>query len=262
MGRCVSPLNETMQGRGRTLIIADSHIGTVEGDTEAMEAVLRKCVAAGVSEIIYLGDTFQYLIGMEKFWTRSVRRILDVWDELRSGGIGIHLIEGNRDFFLDEMALQDHCDSASLEIGFSAGGKTFQLTHGDKVNSRDFQYLFWSKISKCKVARISARLLPQRVAVGIVRKMEARLAKTNRKFRYQRPEAALIRDAETAFRSGVDVLFWGHFHSPWRYQEDGGCACIVPAWLESRRAILVEEDGSWTLVDEEFQPRDWPVNED
>ncbi len=257
--RCVSLLStETLQGNLRRLIIADSHIGTVEGDAEAMEIFLRKGAVAGVEEIIYLGDSFQYLIGMEKFWTRSVRRILKVWDELRDEGLKIHLIEGNRDFFLDEPALQAHCDSASMQIDFSAGRKNFQLVHGDKVNTRDFQYLFWSKISKWAPARISARLLPQSIAVAIVRKMEARLAKTNRKFRYQRPDAELIRDAGRAFSRGVDVLLWGHFHSAWRYEEEQSCACIVPAWLETRRALLVEKEGGWSLVDEDYQPCEWP----
>ena len=49
------------------LIIADSHVGTRDGDVEAMVDLLIRAEDVGVREVIYLGDTFQYLIGMSKF---------------------------------------------------------------------------------------------------------------------------------------------------------------------------------------------------
>lgn len=257
-GRSAYLLSEAHQGHSRRLIIADSHVGTVEGDCEQMEKLLRRAAGSGITEIIYLGDSFQYLIGIEKFWTKSVRGIIEVWDELRASGIRISLIEGNRDFFLDEAALSAHCDSASLEINFRAGSRNFRLIHGDKVNSRDFQYLFWSRISKCACARFSAGLLPARLANAIVRRMEARLATMNRRFRYERPEDDLLKEAEQAFAEGVDVLFWGHFHSAWRHEERNSCACIIPAWLETRNSVLVGGDGSWSLVDEMLNEVAWP----
>jgi len=247
---------------GRRLIIADSHVGTIAGDAEAMEAFLRRVLREKISEIIYLGDCFQYLIGIEKFWTSSIYRILGVWDELRAAGIRISLIEGNRDFFLDEEILHAHFDLAAMEINFSAGPLHYRLLHGDRINHRDLQYLFWSKISKCRFSRFVARMLPNRLAVSIVEKMEARLATTNRRFRYHRPEADLIRKAKAAFAEGVDVLLLGHFHSAWKFAEGGSCLCIVPAWLETRESLLVEEDGSMRLVDEEMKSRPWPPEND
>jgi len=265
-GKSAFPLAENNPESGRfeslrRLIIADSHVGTIEGDTERMEALLRRAADEGVDEIIYLGDAFLYLIGMKKFWTLSLRRILRIWDELRAEGMKIILIEGNRDFFLDEPSLKGHCDRASLSVEFSAGKSRFFLVHGDKVNSRDFQYLFWSRISKCRLARFFAGLLPGRLANAIVTSMEARLARTNRKFRYERPEDELKAEAERLFDRGFDRILFGHFHSAWRYETRRGCACIVPAWLESGLSLLVEGDGSWELVDEELQSCPWPGDE-
>ncbi len=239
----------------KRLIIADSHIGTVEGDVEAMIEQIDRAERIGIKEILYLGDVFVYLIGMRKFWTRSVERVLDAWDRAREKGVRIVLIEGNRDFFLDEPDLTGRVDETALNLEFRAGATTFRLVHGDTVNQRDRQYLFWSWISKSAMARLWARLLPRSIAVAIVRGMEARLAKTNRKFRYRKPIEALRAEALRSFDAGVDVLFFGHFHSLWTFETDGRIAMVVPAWLETRTAMIVEDDGRWYAVGEDFERR-------
>jgi hypothetical protein len=109
-------------------------------------------------------------------------------------------------------------------------------------------------VSKSAVARVWARWLPPNLATRIVKTMEARLATTNRKFRYVKPVDALKREARQAFSAGNDLLLWGHFHSAWRYQEGGGLAMVVPAWLDYRTALVVEEDGRWSVVDEYLEP--------
>ncbi len=237
----------------KRLIIADPHVGTLEGDTEAMVALLDRAEREGVGEVLYLGDTFLYLIGMSKFWTPGIEKVLEAWDGFRSRGGTVRLIEGNRDFFLDEEDLACRIDQSALSLEFSAGDISFRLVHGDKVNQRDWQYLFWSRLSKCLPARLWARWLPRRLAIAIVRTMEARLARTNRKFRYTKPLKALREEALTAFRRGVDVQLFGHFHSLWTFADGEKRAIVVPAWLETRQALIVEETGRWHGVDENLQ---------
>ena len=234
----------------KRLIIADSHVGQGSGDGESMAAMLRAAADTGFGEIIYLGDGFQYLIGMSKFWTTSLRQVMAVWREIRSRGVRIVVVEGNRDFFLDSPDLAGEIDWSGRCYEFTAGGTRYRLDHGDLVNRRDFQYRFWSTLSKSWPARIWARLLPRSVAVAIGRKMEAHLATTNKKFRYVKPIADLKRTAETAWRDGIDVLFWGHFHTPWDHREGDRLAMIIPAWLETRKSVAVDDMGEWRFVDE------------
>jgi UDP-2,3-diacylglucosamine hydrolase len=233
----------------KRLIIADSHIGQGENDATVMSSLVRRAATQGVNEIVYLGDGFQYLIGMSKFWTSGLRKVMDSWRDVRRHGVRIAVIEGNRDFFLDEPELAAEIDWSGRRYVFSSGERRFLLDHGDLVNRRDFQYRFWSKISKSSIARVWARLLPQSLAVAIVRHMEAHLATTNRKFRYTIPAEDLCRHAKEAWEDGIDVLFWGHFHALWEYREADRLAMIVPAWLDSRSCVLVQADGSWYCVD-------------
>jgi UDP-2,3-diacylglucosamine hydrolase len=242
----------------KRLIIADSHVGQGKNDIEAMCAELRLAAANGVGEVIYLGDAFQYLIGMSKFWTGGLREVMTTWREIRRAGVRLIVVEGNRDFFLDEPDLAREIDWSGRTYEFSAAGTRYRLDHGDLVNPRDFQYRFWSRISKSTVARIWARLLPQAVAVAIVRRMEAHLAKTNRKFRYTKPTGDLKRAAEKAWEEGIDVLFWGHFHTHWECRSGDRSAQIIPAWLETRGGVMVDADGGWSWVDSDLRSCELP----
>lgn len=238
----------------KRLIIADAHVGQRSGDSADMVSMLYAARDRGVMEIIYLGDGFQYLIGMSKFWTRGVVEILECWRRLRRDGIRIGVVEGNRDFFLDAPELTRELDWSGLSYGFRAGDRSFRLVHGDKVNHRDLQYRFWSRTSKSLPARVWARLLPKAVAVGIVRTMEARLAETNRRYRYQKPITCLRHAAEQAWSEGVDVLLWGHFHTSWRYTRDDHAAIILPAWLDTGKAALIDDAGKVLMVEKNLTP--------
>jgi len=236
------------------LIIADAHVGQRPGDAADMVSMLLKAHDSGVTEIIYLGDGFQYLIGMSKFWTEGVVEVLSAWRRLRARGVRIGVVEGNRDFFLDAPELAAELDWSGLEYEFTAGSRRFRLVHGDKVNLRDVQYRFWSRVSKCWPARVWAHLLPRRIAVAIVRSMEARLADTNRRFRYHKPISSLRRAAESAWADGVDVVLWGHFHTNWEYSRDNQTAIILPAWLDTGQAALIDATGRGVMVEKNLTP--------
>jgi len=242
----------------KRLIIADSHVGQGTDDAAEMSSLVRRAADGGVDEVIYLGDAFQYLIGISKFWTTALREVIESWREVRRNGVRIVLIEGNRDFFLDGPELATEVDWSGRIYEFCAGERRYRLDHGDLVNRRDFQYRFWSRISKSAVARIWARLLPQSLAVAIVRRMEAHLATTNRKFRYTKPIADLRRSASSAWEEGINVLFWGHFHTYWECRERDHLAMILPAWLETRTSVLVHPDGAWHGVDANLESCEIP----
>lgn len=233
----------------RRLVIADAHLGQSPGDVEDMCRLVDGAVEQGFGEIVYLGDAFQYLLGMSKFWSEAVVRVLRSWDNVRRRGVRLVVIEGNRDFFLDEPDLERRVDLATRVHRFEAGGVRYRLVHGDRVNRRDLQYRFWSTVSKSWPARLWARLLPRAVAVRIVESMEARLAETNRRFRYAKPVDDLRRDAERAWAAGVHVVLWGHFHTPWEHRDGARLAMVVPAWLETRVALAVEDDGGRRWLD-------------
>ncbi len=238
----------------RRLVIADAHVGQRPHDAEEMGVLVRAAVEAGYGELVYLGDAFQYLIGMSKFWTRTVRAVLGSWADARRLGVRVVLVEGNRDFFLDAPELAPFCDLAVTRYEVSAGPRRVLMVHGDRINREDRRYLFWAAVSKSRIARLWARLLPRRVAVHIVESMEARLADTNRSFRYRKPVEALEERARKAWARGIDLVLWGHFHTGWELGEGEKRAMVVPAWLETGAALCIDDDGTWTFVDQRLTP--------
>lgn len=241
------------------LIIADAHVGQAPADGAEMAGLVVRAAEAGFDELIYLGDAFQYLIGMRKFWTAAILEVIAAWDRVRERGVRVVVIEGNRDFFLDEPDLAARIDFGGRRYEFQAGSRRYRVDHGDRVNLRDFQYRFWSGVSKSRVARTWARLLPDSVAVAIVTHMEARLAKTNRRFRYRKPTRDLTRAAREAWGEGIDMLLWGHFHTLWECHQDGRMAMVVPAWLETRGSLSVSSDGDWTWRNADLRPAELPA---
>ncbi len=241
-------------GPVKRLIIADAHVGQRDGDTAEMAWLVRSLPDRGYEELVYLGDAFQYLFGLSKLWTAAVREVVAEWEEARGRGLRICVVEGNRDFFLDEPDLTSKVDWTGRRYQFVAGGRRFRLVHGDRVNPRDLQYQFWSRISKSLATRLATRMLPRSTALAIVTRLEASLAETNLRFRYRTPVGALRRSACRAWADGVDVLLWGHFHDPWECSKGDRMAMVVPAWLECGRSLAVDDDGQCRWVEKNLTP--------
>ncbi len=240
----------------RRLVVADSHVGQRPGDVGRMCRLVAGAAERGIGELLFLGDAFHYLIGLPKFWTPAVTTVLASWRGARERGMRLTLVEGNRDFFLDEPALEPFLDWSGPGCEITAGRRRIRVVHGDRVNRSDRQYLFWARVSKSGLARRWAHLLPGPVAVWVVRSMEARLARTNRRFRYHVPERALEQDARQAWEAGFDAVLWGHFHRGWRIEHDGRLGLVVPAWLDTDTSLLIEDDGSMRQVHDDLQPVD------
>jgi UDP-2,3-diacylglucosamine pyrophosphatase LpxH len=159
-------------------VVADSHLGQVDGDLERFAALIAEMVARGVGEAVFLGDLHRSLVGFERFWDDTIRAVLGLLAGLRRGGVRVVLIEGNRDFFLDSRDLDPFRDVVGSAHSFAAGGRRFLLEHGDRVNRRDRAYRVWRAVSKSSAARTCARLLPRWLARRLVSGTERRLAQT------------------------------------------------------------------------------------
>jgi UDP-2,3-diacylglucosamine pyrophosphatase LpxH len=229
-------------------VVADSHLGQVDGDLERFAALTAEMVARGVGEAVFLGDLHRSLVGFERFWDDTIRTVLALLAELRRRGVRVVLIEGNRDFFLDAPELDPFRDIVGSVHSFAAGGRRFLLEHGDLVNRRDRAYRFWRAVSKSRAARTWARLLPRWLARRLVSDTERRLAQTNFSYRRALPVDDLTAHARRHFAAGVDVVLWGHFHRSWLHTEGGRQARVVPAWAETGAAVWVTSDGDLRLT--------------
>ncbi len=228
----------------RRALLADLHLGQVAGDYERFTSFLGHLPESGVKELVLAGDVFRTLVGLPRFWSPSVRVALEMLAKLRGQGVRVVWVEGNRDFFLHTEAMDPYRDRFVPSYGFAAGGRRFLVEHGDLVNRQDRQYRLWRSVSKSLLAFWGARMMPRFFAQAIVVTTERALAKTNFRYRRVLPEDDLVREAKKHFACGVDVVFWGHFHRFWAFNEGERHAYVLPAWQEEGTVVYIERDGS------------------
>lgn len=228
-------------------VLADLHLGQHDGDLGRFAATVQQLAERRVDEVVFLGDLFRTLVGFPRFWNDGIRAGLGLLRGLRSAGVRVVLVEGNRDFYLDGKALEPFLDLATGAHSFVVAGRRFLLEHGDLVNRRDRSYRLWRMISKSNFARFFAGVLPGPLARRIVTNTEARLATTNFSYRRTLPVEDLVAAARRHFRAGVHVVLWGHFHDPWEFREGRCEAFVVPAWMGAGQVVWIGADGEVIL---------------
>jgi UDP-2,3-diacylglucosamine hydrolase len=229
-------------------VFADCHVGRRPGDEEPFLEALDQARRRGAREISLLGDVFHYFIAHPKFETPAVRNFLDTVEALAGHGVPVTYVEGNRDFFLRGSYAERYFRKVAEEEIFQAGPRRFLLTHGDLLNERDYPYRFWRFLSKNPVSRAAVGIVPRRAANRFVWSVEARLYKTNFKHKTRLPVETIRAFALRRFREGIDVLLLGHFHKSWSENVDGGRVEILPAFVDERRWMEIDEQGGTKLV--------------
>jgi hypothetical protein len=98
------------------------------------------------------------------------------------------------------------------------------------------------------VSRAALDFVPKSVANGFVRKVEARLYKSNFKHKARLPVEMIRGFAGKRFHGGIDVLLLGHFHKSWTDDFEGGRVEILPAFVDERKWMEIADDGTTSLV--------------
>jgi UDP-2,3-diacylglucosamine pyrophosphatase LpxH len=216
-------------------LIADAHLGGAGGSAEELVRQLDAIESSGCERLVLLGDIFHVWVGARRFETRAIRTVYSRLLQLARQGLQIDYIEGNRDFFLADSEYAEAFSSIGTEMSFVAGSRRYLAVHGDGLNDRDRQYLFWRWLSKSSLSRALILHLPASIARWALNSTEVRLARTNFKHRKGVPQQAISRFAERRLAEGFDTLLLGHFHEPRSWEVAGGEVRILDAWFNSQR---------------------------
>jgi UDP-2,3-diacylglucosamine hydrolase len=215
-------------------LLADAHIGGPGGEAGPLVEQVDGLYDAGCRRLIVLGDLFQIWVADPRYETSEVRDVVAALERLRARGVRLDYIEGNRDFFVAGSGYARVFDSVGTELTFSSGGIGYLVVHGDGLNDRDRQYLFWRWLSKSPLSRFLMFHLPRSIAQRLVQGTEQRLAGTNFKHKQRIPEEAIRRFGERRLGGDLDRLLLGHFHEPRRWQVAGGEVLLLDAWFRTR----------------------------
>ena len=216
-----------------TALVADAHLGGPGGPAAPLIAELAT-LPGRAERLVLLGDIFQVWVGHRKFETPEVSAMVAALAELRTRGVEVVYIEGNRDFFLGGSRYARAFDRVATEHAFVSAGRRYLAVHGDGLDDNDWKYRFWRRLSKSGPSRVAARAIPGPVARRLVHGTERALAQTNFKHKARIPEEVIRGYGERRLAGGHDLLLLGHFHEERRWQVAGGEIWLLEAWFRSR----------------------------
>jgi len=233
---------------GKIFVIGDSHIGLSDGSEAAILSWLDRLEALHPHALYLNGDLFHYLIADRKFYTSSVANVFARFRALRDGGMAIHYVEGNRDFFLHGSFAEEAVTDVALEFAVTAGDKKYLIVHGDMINDRDIPYRFWRWASKNALSKFALNFIPKKVARGFVDRIESRLSDSNFKHKYQLPIERMEAYGRTRGAEGFTHVVFGHFHEK-LVLPGTTTVTVLPAWYETGEAMAIDPgSGSFEWV--------------
>lgn len=234
---------------GRIFVIGDSHIGLNEGADKPVVEWLERLAALKPRALYLNGDLFHYLIAHRKFRTAAVDSVMSKFRELVDGGVAIHYVEGNRDFFLKGSFVEKAVTDVAIEYDVPAGKNRYLIVHGDMINDRDWPYRFWRRASKNPITRLGLELIPGRSAKKFVDSVEQRLSKSNFKHKARLPVELMEQYGRKRATEGYTHVVFGHFHSKLVMPLGESTVTILPPWYEQHEAMMISpETGEFTFV--------------
>lgn len=241
--------NQNPIAPGQIVVIGDSHIGLSDGSEIPVNAWLDRLAALKPRALYLNGDLFHYLIAHPKFTTKSVELVMAKFRELRDGGIAIHYVEGNRDFFLKGSFVEEAVTDVAMEYSIPAGKNRYLVIHGDMINDRDWKYRFWRRASKNPISRLGVDLIPKKVARDFVDSVERRLASSNFKHKSKLPLALMEAFGRKRALDGFSHVVFGHFHNKLVLPAGPSTVTILPPWYESGEAMVIDpQTGEFQFV--------------
>lgn len=171
-------------------------------------------VAGSLDHLFVVGDLFDFWFARDGVAYPGFRPIIDRLAALQSGGVQVHLFEGNHDFFLADYFTRYHgievfpCDARVV-----LGGKTLYIAHGDLVDRTDRGYRFLRKILRSPWFYALQKRLPLSMLWGLARRSSD--ASKEYLAKPQEGLAAKMEDFALAkFSEGFDAVILGHCHLP------------------------------------------------
>jgi UDP-2,3-diacylglucosamine hydrolase len=238
---------------GDLVFLGDVHLDRGMPEVGEFVAML-EAIRPTTRKLVLAGDLFNLWIGRRELEQPHQTAVLEAFERLRSDGVSIRYVEGNRDYRIGAAYVGRYLDEAS-ETGLveTHGGKRVFAIHGDLANPEDRAYRRWRRFSRSAPVWWMFHALPQRRRLRLAERLEARLRTTNLDYKREFPERAVRRYGESILADGHDLVVLGHFHVERDLRaldpKVPGRILVLPEWKASRRMLRVGPDGAAEFLD-------------
>jgi UDP-2,3-diacylglucosamine hydrolase len=171
--------------------------------------------ADDVSTVYILGDLFDFWFEYASVILSQHFRVLSALARAVEGGIDIHLIAGNHDFwagdFLTEtIGLKVHHEPIEIELD----GLRVYMCHGDGLNPHDRGYRILKAVVRNRALIGALRLVHPDFVVGAIRWFSKLSRESVSVAGKLREDDGIRQFALEKLRDGADVALAGHSHQP------------------------------------------------
>jgi UDP-2,3-diacylglucosamine pyrophosphatase LpxH len=212
------------------IIITDAHVSKTKGNHATFFKML-EALEKNDQELIFLGDIFDLWIALPRY-EEDIHHDFVSWCRNQKKYRTIGYMEGNHEYYLADEKKQAFTWCSKDTWWRDNAGALF--VHGDQINRRDRNYLFFRKLAKNQIAKFIIRNLP--LSPGIVESFKQGLEKTNAEFRMYLPRKEIEYFAESRFSEGVDTIFAGHFHQEYLYRNrESKELYVLPDWFSTQK---------------------------
>ena len=228
----------------RVAFVGDVHLDGGDAPLESFTRMLRR-LSETCDSVVLMGDLFNLWIGHPQLQLEHQREVAKTLREIRSAGVEVHYIEGNRDFRIGRAFRGDLFDTAG-ETGLvqRVGGRSLWAIHGDLANRADRLYRTWRRLGRSASFWFCFNLLPRGVRLALATKLETWMRGTNLQQKVSFPHDMITEYASGFAANGHDAVVLGHFHVEKHWQLDGGAGVyVLPLWTAEQRVLIADGEG-------------------
>jgi UDP-2,3-diacylglucosamine hydrolase len=176
-------------------------------------------VSADASEIILLGDIFDFWFEYKTVIPKGFLRLLGTLAAISDKGVKLRIFTGNHDLWMKDYFIQEfnaivHKNPVILDFN----NKIFYLAHGDGLGPGDYGYKFINLIFKCRICQWFFRWLHPDIGISFAnfcsklsRSSESKYANT-----FLAEKEWLVNNSRKVLETdkNIDFMIYGHRHYP------------------------------------------------
>ncbi len=231
-----------------TLFISDTHLCTSRPSTNKLFFDFLRNIATYSESLYVLGDLFEYWPGDDDIDEPLHTEVASAFAQLKSKGVTLFLMHGNRDFLLGEK----FCKTAGMTLLqdpylFDLYGTPTLLMHGDTLCTDDVAYITFR--DQVRNPEWQATFLAKPLAE---RKMIIEGLRESSKQAQSQKSAEIMDVTNKAVQHTLRTyhyprLIHGHTHRPAKHAETvDGKICerwVLPDWYEQGGFLRCDESG-------------------
>ena len=229
-----------------TLFISDLHLDAERPESTELFGRFVEDEARHAQALYILGDLFEAWVGDDDP-SETGAFVAGKLLHLRSAGVPVYFIRGNRDFLLgDRYAQRAGMTILPDPAVVLLHGKPILLMHGDILCTDDVAYQQFRMQTRDPdwQRQFLAQSVPARLAFAQQARAASRAHQSGLQATGQMETITDVAPATvtaTMQRHGIDTLIHGHTHRPKVHEEAAGTRIVLGDWYEQGSVLRVDE---------------------